>query len=290
MTSLNLPKCNPDMNVSCATWRSGREGEPSLLSGFDGVQLSLTQSFRFGPALAAEANRWLAIVESPLRLTGTPALDTSVGPVDHPDAVLCWSSAGAICEVLRMLEGAKRVAMAGGGQALEKLAVAAGQLKAGRRTNHPELCLFTSWDELHEYATSDPSGGDLLPLVDIVDEYGPELVLAAVRNLHPEQEADVVVSTGHRAKGREWPTVKVATDFEPKAGGRKDPAENSGMPAIDLAEARLAYVAVTRARQRLDLGGLSWINNYPSHDSHGALFPQPSRRPAIGVGSARTST
>ncbi|MFI6374193.1 hypothetical protein [Streptomyces sp. NPDC050546] len=87
-------------------------------------------------------------------------------------------------------------------------------------------------------ATSDPSGGDLLALVDIVDEYGPELVLATVRKLHPEREADVVVSTGHKAKGREWPTVKVVTDFEPKAGGRKEPAENSGKPAIGLGSGR----------------------------------------------------
>ncbi len=32
---------------------------------------------------------------------------------------------------------------------------------------------------------------------------------------------------------------------------------------IDDDEARLAYVAITRARQHLDLGGLSWINNHP---------------------------
>lgn len=29
------------------------------------------------------------------------------------------------------------------------------------------------------------------------------------------------------------------------------------------AEARLAYVAVTRARDQLDLGGLPWVNNHP---------------------------
>ena len=32
---------------------------------------------------------------------------------------------------------------------------------------------------------------------------------------------------------------------------------------IDDAEARLAYVAVTRARHRLDMGGLSWIDDHP---------------------------
>lgn len=33
--------------------------------------------------------------------------------------------------------------------------------------------------------------------------------------------------------------------------------------AVSDTDARLAYVAVTRARSRLDLGGLSWIDNYP---------------------------
>ncbi|MFG2142593.1 UvrD-helicase domain-containing protein [Streptomyces sp. NPDC048696] len=241
-------------------WRGARD----VMTGFDGRQLCLSQSFRFGPALAEEANRWLTIVESPLRLKGSPSIDTTIGPVKDPDAVLCRSNAGAIWEVLDLLSKGKRVAMVGGGEALERLARAAGQLKAGRRTGHPELVLFTTWEELCEYATSDPSGGDLLPLVDIIEDYGVDVVLQAVRNLHPEDDAQVVVSTAHKSKGREWPTVRIGGDFEPRAGNRPD--EGGGevpLPDIDLEEARLAYVAVTRARQRLDLGGLSWITNFP---------------------------
>ncbi|MET8289886.1 UvrD-helicase domain-containing protein [Streptomyces sp. NPDC005132] len=238
-------------------WRGARD----VMSGFDGLQLCLSQSFRFGPALADEANRWLRIVESPLRLKGTPALDTTIGPVDDPNAVLCRSNGGAIAEVLLLLEQNKRVAMVGGGGALEKLALAAGELKGGRRTSHPELILFTSWDELSDYATSDPTGGDLLPLVDIIDDYGVEVVLAAVRSLHDEADAEVVVSTAHKAKGREWQTVKIAGDFEPKFSKTQQQGEDA--LEIDLDEARLAYVAVTRARARLDPAGLAWINNYP---------------------------
>ncbi|MBE1602896.1 hypothetical protein [Streptomyces stelliscabiei] len=33
---------------------------------------------------------------------------------------------------------------------------------------------------------------------------------------------------------------------------------------IDDGEARLAYVAVTRTRHRLDIGGLSWIDDHPA--------------------------
>ncbi|MFD6725904.1 hypothetical protein ACFWEZ_38140, partial [Streptomyces sp. NPDC060131] len=39
---------------------------------------------------------------------------------------------------------------------------------------------------------------------------------------------------------------------------------------VEDAEARLAYVAVTRARHRLDLGGLSWIRDHPDGTEPGA--------------------
>ncbi|GGP32407.1 DNA helicase [Streptomyces capoamus] len=257
-------------------WRGARD----VMTGFDGTQLHLTQSFRFGPALATEANRWLAIVESPLRLKGSPAIDTSVGPVDNPDAVLCRSNAGAIREVLALLADGRRVAMVGGGEALEKLARAAGELKAGHRTGHPELVLFTTWDELYEYATTDPSGTDLLPLVEIIEDHGVDVVLQAVRSLYPEHDAQVVISTAHKSKGREWPTVRIAADFELRPGNKASETETdeggNPLPDIDLGEARLAYVAVTRARQRLDLGGLSWINNFPQFAVQAGDHPGPA--------------
>ncbi|MEU9473939.1 3'-5' exonuclease [Streptomyces avermitilis] len=171
--------------------------------------------------------------------------------------------------------------MVGGGEAFEKLALAAGALKTGRRTGHPELVLFTSRDELREYATSDPSGGDLLPLVDIIDDYGVDVVLAAVRNLHPEADAEVVVFTAHKAKGRECPTVRIAGIFEPKPGNKQKSTDQSddSLPDTNLEEAHLAYVAVTRARERLDLGGLAWINNYPDHAAPQAAAAAPAPLP-----------
>ena len=42
-------------------WRGAKD----VMTGFDGTQLTLSQSFRFGPHLAEEANRWLAIADAP---------------------------------------------------------------------------------------------------------------------------------------------------------------------------------------------------------------------------------
>ncbi len=72
------------------------------------------------------------------------------------------------------------------------------------------------------------------------------------------------MSTAHAAKGREWARVRIAADFsEPADPEAVDLAGNALPGKIEPEEARLAYVAVTRAQNQLDLGGLSWINQHP---------------------------
>ncbi|REK85527.1 ATP-dependent helicase [Streptomyces inhibens] len=258
-------------------WRGARD----VMTGFDGRQLSLSRSFRFGPALAAEANRWLRIVGAPIRLTGSPSLETELRTVHAPEAILCRTNVGAMVEVIRQLEAERRVALAGGGEALSALARAVHDLEAGRRTAHPELMLFETWAELREYAEFDPAGRDLLPLVELVDEHGTEAVLRALDRLSPEDSAEVTVSTAHRAKGREWASVRIADDFTGPDDLDERGEDGAPLPGpVDVDEARLAYVAVTRARSLLDIGGLSWINSHPAGDPPvGEEQPEGQRKP-----------
>ncbi len=242
-------------------WR----GAADVMTGFDGTALTLSKSFRFGPFLATEANRWLRIAHAPIRLRGTDAVPTELGPVTRPDAVLCRTNVGAMLEVMTLLAAGDRVALAGGGEDLRALALAARDLKEGRRTSHPELVLFPAWGELQDYAAHDPSGGDLQPLVDLVDTHGTDTILNAIAQLAQEPRADVTISTAHKAKGREWREVRIAEDFTPPRDSDQTDDEGCPVPGpIDDGEARLAYVAVTRARSRLDLGGLSWIHDHPA--------------------------
>ncbi|MCZ0985996.1 UvrD-helicase domain-containing protein [Streptomyces diastatochromogenes] len=240
-------------------WRGARD----VMTGFDATALTLTRSFRFGPLLAEQANRWLELAEAPIRLTGSETIPTEVGAIATPDAVLCRTNVGAMAEVMRLLAAGRRVALARGGSTLAALALAARDLKVGRRTSHPELVLFASWGEVQDYAVYDPAGRDLQPFVDLVDTHGPDAILAAVDELTDEDHADVTVSTAHKAKGREWPSVRIADDFPPPKNTDEQDAEGHPIPEpVNDTDARLAYVAVTRARHRLDLGGLSWIDSH----------------------------
>ncbi|MGW7521133.1 UvrD-helicase domain-containing protein [Streptomyces sp. NPDC054796] len=242
-------------------WRGARD----VMTGFDGHHLHLSRSFRFGPALAQEANRWLALAQAPLRLTGSPDLDTRIGTSPQPAAILCRTNVGAMIEIMDQLTTRRRVALAGGAAALQALALAARDLKTGRSTTHPELLLFNHWGELQDYAANDPGGRDLAPLVDLVDEHGTDALLDALGRLVPDEHAQITVSTAHKAKGREWARVRIAEDFLPPAD-EEDGTDADGNPRpgpIDPAEARLSYVAVTRAREHLDMTGLEWIHHHP---------------------------
>ncbi|SFX75527.1 UvrD-helicase domain-containing protein (plasmid) [Streptomyces atratus] len=63
-------------------WRNARD----VMTGFPAEQLRLTQSFRFGPAIAEVANRWLGHAESEMHLTGHGP-GSRVGEVAQPETV-----------------------------------------------------------------------------------------------------------------------------------------------------------------------------------------------------------
>ncbi|GAA3441040.1 UvrD-helicase domain-containing protein [Planomonospora venezuelensis] len=222
----------------------GWRGAVDAMASFDGARLRLSQSFRFGQRIADEANEWLQLLNAPLRLAGNPAMDSRVERIPAPAAVLCRTNAGAVGQVIAALGAGHRPALVGGGDDIRRLAKACQDLRAGRSTEHPELMAFASWQEVRDYAEHDSGGADLKVLVKLIDSHGPERIMRVVDQLVTEDAADIVVSTAHKAKGREWSTVRLAADFsdpyDPKTG------------QLISSEAMLTYVAVTRARQALD--------------------------------------
>lgn len=219
-------------------WR----GAVNAMRAFPGaVTRQLSQSWRFGEGIAQLANRVLGLLEEPvaLRLRGNPSLDSRIYPIAEPRAILCRTNAGAISEMLRQIALGRKAFLVGGGADVVAFVEGADALQRGRRTTHPELACFESWREVQAYAKLD-EGEDLKLMVKIVDEFGCQVILDALRRMPEERHADVVVSTAHKSKGKEWPTVKLGGDFPPPA--------KCGDP-----ELRLVYVALTRCKLGLDI-------------------------------------
>lgn len=234
------------------SWR----GALNAMDKFPGERYTLSKSFRFGHAVAREANRWLDVLDAPLRLTGHDPIPSTIEALTEPRAILCRTNGGAMREVINHID-TRRVALLGGGDQIKRLAYAAQDLKEGKRTDHPELAAFANWDEVREYVAHDSAGSDLAVSVKLIDTYTPRGIIGVVSKLTDEKHADLIVSTAHKAKGCEWPTVKIADDF------RAPRIDDDGIQQpVQPEEARLAYVAVTRAQRTLDRGSLAWIDTY----------------------------
>lgn len=243
------------------SWR----GAVNIMDRFEGERLSLSQSWRFGERIAEEADKWLAHTGTGIKVKGNPAMDSVVTDESfgRPDAVLCRTNATAVDRAMFYLSHGLRVAVAGGTKQLVALAYAAGELKQGKETTHQELIAFKTWKELVAF-TEEPGGGDLKALVNLIQIHGVGGILDACKLLVDENKGnpDVTVSTAHKSKGREWMNVEVAADFKPPHGV-PDPFGGEATPGpIPKADAMLHYVTVTRARQSLNRGGLTWIDDY----------------------------
>lgn len=242
-----------DENQAIYGWRGARNSMGKFPSAW---RAQLTMSFRFGQQVAEEAQKWLTLLGSELQIRGNPAVQSRVSwrLNGDADAVICRTNSGVIFEVMAGLKRGKRVAVAGDRkvQELEKLARAAAELQTKGRTSHPDFQGFESWEALEEFAAGE-GDTELATFVNLMNQNPPELVVDALRRLSPVPQANVVVSTAHIAKGLEWGRVRVWHDFP-------EPQEVDGSLCVRAEEARLAYVAVTRAKCALGTGSLSWVD------------------------------
>lgn len=204
----------------------------------------LTQSFRFGQPIADRANEVLeAIGPETLRLTGNPAVDSRLDRLDEPRAVLVRTNATGIGSLLGYQKQGVKAHFIGGTTDLMSFVLGAKELMAVGRSSHPDLVCFDSWAAVQDYVRQDEGGEDLKLNVKLIDSYTVEVIEKAIQTMPMEAQADVVISTAHRSKGREWSSVQLTGDF---------PQMADSAPS-DL---RLLYVAVTRAQNVLDVTAL----------------------------------
>lgn len=223
----------------------------------------LTQSFRFGERVAAIANEYLDLLGVEHPLIGNPRIDSRVGPIAAPTAILCRTNAAVIESAILSLEAGRKVAVVGGVDELVSFAEGAQALQAGARTDNFQLACFDTWKEVVDYVENDPNGGELKLLVKLMDDFTPEKIIDAMGRVSHERAADVTISTAHRSKGRQWSQVRVADGF-----AEPDPDTGEFPHAEEL---RLQYVAGTRAQHGLDPEGLFVCNPMFGRE---ALFDQ----------------
>lgn len=239
-----------DQHQSIYTWRGAINAMESIAL----PELPLTESWRFGPNIASVASFILASLKGEQReLIGRApeAGEVLDDPADtRQRTILARTNAAMLEEALALLEQGKTVALPAGDNTLD-LESAYSLFVGG--VGKGKLAPFASWEELSAFAASDV-GGEYRPLVRMVERHGaaiPNIVHLLERASVGEERADRVLYTIHKAKGRQWPEVRLLDDFLPLV----DYDDRTAGPQLRVEEVNLVYVAATRAQRVLNMGG-----------------------------------
>lgn len=236
-------------------------GSVDAMSHFEAPSLPLSQSWRFGAPVDAISNFILAKTSEPPEwlLKGRPDHTTEVteyaGSAPANSLILSRTNS-------RLFEGLVNIKVPfhviGGFDVMATQLLSALALSRGDRKNiRDQLVMsYRNWEEMAADA-KDGDDAEVRRLVKIVEDHGGELenIIERLRGLHRPSmgEARLTLSTSHKAKGLESPTVIVLDDFlTPQELLERRAARKLSYTEYDQ-ELHLLYVSVTRALDQLQL-------------------------------------
>lgn len=215
-------------------------GTINAMDKIQGETFYLTQSFRFGNEIAQEANVILENLGSPSRIKGLPSLPGFLGVPEVPYTVLARTNLKLIEECIGKIEEGWKCCLLADTRSIVSLIRSVFYLwmKKPQWVKDERVLEFPNWKELVTFAREEEDPELLLAVHFILSHGGDALDRLRVLEdsaRYPEQRADIVFSTVHKAKGREWERVVLCND----------------LTFANEHEMNLYYVAVTRASRVL---------------------------------------
>jgi superfamily I DNA/RNA helicase len=259
-------------------------GANNAMDGFSDAakQLHLSQTWRFGPNIAHVANLILGELKGEkvkIEGMGTDAKyvkGATVTKLARTNAQLFKDAAQRQGKGVHWIGGSKSYR-------IDRL-LDAFNLYSNNRSEikDPIVRQFSSWLEMQQYA-EEAKDREIKVLAEVIDEYRKEtpILVKAIQDNEVTQAADaeIVLTTAHKAKGLDWDYVSIAEDFEVLAETEADLAVDPSAP-IQEQEINLLYVVATRAKKRIQLNEetLAWIEKLPEHRAARELALQKQQR------------
>ncbi|KEY90059.1 f-box DNA helicase (plasmid) [Candidatus Photodesmus katoptron] len=218
----------------------------------------LTKSFRYGKEIAEYCNLLLSthFNDNP-NIRGLSKIKSVLSNKFEPDVVICRSNFALIAEVVYQSNFKKKKVFINA--YIHNLIYdlqEAEKIIRGKISFHPDFIPFKNWSEIVRFSKTS-EGYHLKTVVNLIKEYNTSFLIELISKVKfiRESHADLIVSTVHQAKGREWNIVRLADDFKLK-----------GSPGYNEEEGRLLYVAATRAKKVLDISFCSAASSFLEHN------------------------
>lgn len=226
----------------------GFRGSVNAMAKIDCATGYLTTSFRFGQEVADLANVILG-KSGEHGLKGWDKLTTEVfrrrDVMDLPQkhTRLYRTNAALLSDAVGLIGRGFSVNLEIDVKDFLRKLESAVELKAGNmsKVKHEDFLAYDDWKELED---EKPTGeiGRIYKIVESGNHYEVIGVLTSHKNV---DNPDIIMTTAHKSKGREWDYVLLADDF-PSAYDNQ-----GGYVGLEEMEENLLYVAVTRAKKWL---------------------------------------
>lgn len=231
------------------SWR----GSVNAMEKFQCAEETLSTSFRFGNKIAEVANLILNHnEESRLNLQGWDKLESNVSRYLETDVAHCRlyrTNAALISDGVSFIQEGKSVALEINVQDFVKVLESAEALFRGDmpKVKHENIIPYPTWDDLLIEAKL--VGGELGRIAALISKGEACKVLQVLNNYTKPRNPDIILTTAHKSKGREFDIVVLADDF-PSCYN-----EDGEWVGLNEMERNLLYVAATRAKAHLVING-----------------------------------
>lgn len=226
----------------------GFRGSVNAMAKIECATGYLTTSFRFGQAVADLANVILG-KSTEDGLKGWDKLTTEVIrrrdvldlPVKHTR--LYRTNAALLSDAVGLIGRGMKVNLEIDVKDFLRKLESAVELKLGNmaKVKHEDFLAYDNWKELED---ENPTGeiGRIYKIIESGHHFEVIGVLTSHKNV---DNPDIIMTTAHKSKGREWDYVLLADDFPSAYNNEGD------FVGLEEMEENLLYVAVTRAKKWL---------------------------------------
>lgn len=228
----------------------GFRGSKNALKN-DRKQYKLTQSFRFGEKVAEVGNKLIQIFKhEKYKIQGTQTINSTVGQFNNhmQTAIISRTNAMVIANAIQQAEQNKRIYFIGGLKDYnfsKIMDVDSLYRKEYDKIIDSNIKRFKTFKQFEEFSKIEENTENLF-LAKVVKTYSEKLSnsINKIRNLTTNNinNAEIILTTAHKAKGLEFPQVILSNDFSKIFDKNKEIKNN-----IKEEEINILYVALTRA-------------------------------------------
>lgn len=216
-------------------------------------EASLTSSFRFGLPVAEIANAIIARFGEVRRISGNPLKPSFIN--EKPAKTFIYrTNMVLLAGLAEAIKKNRKPFLPGGYADLTALIYDVELLQSGQHAvSNADFFGFKNWQDLVGFSQTQ-EGSSYQTTVQIFETYGVSNLKKMIQGSAPtEQDADTVLTTAHKSKGKEWDHVEVCDDFATSARLKNLRRTTYSFDDKDVEEITLLYVALTRARHSLNI-------------------------------------